>query len=48
MIDKCPNCDIDLTSDTQKVEFEDLDDNCKTIKVTAVWCAECGYEHCVY
>ena len=45
---KCPNCDIELTSDVQKVEFEDLDDNCITIKVTAEWCAECNYVHWVY
>lgn len=45
---KCPNCDIELTKDTQKVEFCDIDDNYKTIKVTAEWCAECGYTHGVH
>lgn len=44
----CPNCNIEMTSDTQKVEFEDTSGNSRTIKVTAEWCIECGYEYGVY
>ena len=45
---ECPNCAIELTRDSQKVEFQDIDDNYKTIKVTANWCVECGYVGMVY
>lgn len=40
----CPNCDIKMTNDTQKIEFEDMDGNCRLIEVTAEWCVDCGYE----
>lgn len=44
----CPNCDVELTSDIQKVEFQDINDNYKIISVTAEWCVECGYVGMVY
>ncbi len=44
----CPNCCIEMTQDTQRVEFEDINDNSIETKITIVWCAECKYIHTVY
>lgn len=41
----CPNCNIELTSACEKVEFEDTEGNVKVIGVTAHWCIACGYEN---
>lgn len=46
---KCPNCeDVELTSATRKVTFEDFDDSEITVEVTAEWCKECNYYHGAY